>query len=395
MKIVHVIDYFYPQLGYQETFLAKTEVKQGHDVYVLTSNLFGEEIYQANQNILKHKKKNVGFLLEREIKTIRLSAIPIPLVNNLFLIGLEDVLTYIKPNIIICHGIASLNSIRLAKLKKHLINVKIIFDDHMTYHNTRGGIYNLIYYLFKKLAMPSILDSSDQMVAVTYETKDFMKYMYGIPEKKIEIIPLGVDTKLFRRDPIARMQVRSKYNIQKHDVVFIYVGKVIPIKGVHLFIEAALKIMKDFQSVKIMVVGGSFKRHDDLLKKRINSSTFKNNFTFIPVVPNEELYRYYSAADVGVWPFQCSITMKEALSCCVPIITSDDESCIPDMVGKGIGLVYNNGDLNDLIKKMEMLMGSEIRENMSIKAREFAENYDWAYLADKFLELIGINPNKY
>jgi glycosyltransferase involved in cell wall biosynthesis len=260
----------------------------------------------------------------------------------------------------------------------------------MTYHNTRGGIYNLIYYLFKKLAMPMILDSSDQMVAITDETKNFMEDMYGIPKSKIEVIPLGVDTKLFKRDPIARMHVRSKYNIQIHDIVFIYVGKVIPVKGVHIFIEASLKLMTNYHNVKIIVVGGSLPNYEYLIKQIIKSSKFSNNFTIIPVVPNEELCKYYSAADVGVWPFQCTISMKEALSCGLPIIISND-SGEPEIVNKGNGLMYKDGNINDLREKMEILMDNKIRENMSLKAREYAENNDWKHSADKFLELISIN----
>jgi hypothetical protein len=48
MKIIHVIDYFQPQLGYQETFLAKEQAKQGHEVYVLTSDRYNPIVYKGN-----------------------------------------------------------------------------------------------------------------------------------------------------------------------------------------------------------------------------------------------------------------------------------------------------------------------------------------------------------
>ena len=40
MKIVILIDYFQPKLGYQEFFLAKEMQKLGHQVYVATSNYY-------------------------------------------------------------------------------------------------------------------------------------------------------------------------------------------------------------------------------------------------------------------------------------------------------------------------------------------------------------------
>jgi glycosyltransferase involved in cell wall biosynthesis len=392
MKIVHVIDYFYPQLGYQETFLAKTEVKQGYDVYVLTSNLFGERIYQVNQKILKHKKKNVGFLLEREIKTIRLSAIPIPLVHNLFLIGLEDVLTFLKPDVIICHGIASLTSMRLARIKKKYPEIKIIFDDHMTYNATRGGIFYFIYFLFSVFFTHLILKSADGLVAVTNETKKFMEKIYRIPGERIKIIPLGVDTKLFQQNISSREKIRGEYDVYEDDVVFIYAGKVIPEKGPHLLVEAAVQILRKYSNIKVMFVGGSRPDYADLLKKEIKSAGFESHFKFISAVPNDKLYEYYSAADVGVWPLQCSLAMLEAMACGLPVIISDHSGAL-ERISEGNGFAYKEGNINDLSKNMEKLLDQETRKDMSLRAREFVIEHDWDVISKSFLETINVNQH--
>gem|GEM_PF-4107476 len=37
MKILHIIDHFVPQMGYQETHLARVQSNKGHEVRVLTS----------------------------------------------------------------------------------------------------------------------------------------------------------------------------------------------------------------------------------------------------------------------------------------------------------------------------------------------------------------------
>ena len=38
MKIVHLSDYFTLKLGYQEAFLAREEIKNWDEVYIITSN---------------------------------------------------------------------------------------------------------------------------------------------------------------------------------------------------------------------------------------------------------------------------------------------------------------------------------------------------------------------
>ena len=48
MKIIHVVDYFQPILGYQEVFLAKEQAKLGHDVVVITSDRYAPILYTNN-----------------------------------------------------------------------------------------------------------------------------------------------------------------------------------------------------------------------------------------------------------------------------------------------------------------------------------------------------------
>jgi len=218
-----------------------------------------------------------------------------------------------------------------------------------------------------------------------------MRHGYGIPLNKIEVIPLGVDTDQFRRNPIAREQLRSIYGIEASDVVFIYVGKVIPTKGVHILVDAALRLMNNNLSIKVVIVGGASKPYEAFLKRKVNSSKFMKHFIFISAKPNEELCKYYSIADVGVWPLQCSITMNEAMSCGLPIIISD-ASGVPEIVSEETGFIYKNGDIDELVNKMALFMNPTLREQMGSNARIFAKKKDWKFIADRFLEIVGIYP---
>jgi glycosyltransferase involved in cell wall biosynthesis len=389
LRILHVTDYFYPQLGYQETFLPKVETEQGYNVYVLTSNLYDKTIYEVNKGILGQKKTKVGQSIERGIKTIRLPAFHLPILNKLYLLGLEEVIAKLKPDVIICHDIVILTSIRVARLIRRLPEVKLIFDDHMTYNATRGGIFYFIYFLFSVFFTHLILKSADGLVAVTNETKKFMEKIYRIPGERIKIIPLGVDTKLFQQNISSREKIRGEYDIYEDDVVFIYAGKVILEKSPHLLVEAAVQILRKYSNIKVMFVGGSRPDYADLLKKEIKYAGFESHFKFISAVPNDKLYEYYSAADVGVWPLQCSLAMLEAMACGLPVIISDHSGAL-ERISEGNGLMYREGDVNDLAEKIKIMLNSKLRKNMSLRAREFAEKNDWNVISKKLLELIEI-----
>lgn len=384
LRILHVIDHFYPLLGYQETFLAKFH-SFNHETLVITSDRYSKIMYNANRNLFK--KIGSGLFIEEGIKVLRLPVL-FELFENPWLNGLEKAVVDFNPDVVIVHGFMNLTSIRLVKLKRKLSKIRLIIDDHMTYNATRGSWTKFFYCFFKTVFTPMFISSVDSFVAVTNETKEFMRLVYGIPEERITIIPLGVDITRFRYDSFARKRVRKEYGIRDDNVVFIYAGKVIPSKGVYLFIEAGLKLSKKFDNIVFLIVGGRDPEYFDYLQKVIVKADMQDRFIFVDSVPNSQLYKYYSAADVGVWPLQCSMTMLEAAACGLPIIISDKSGAL-ERISEGNGISYKEGDVDDLERKMSLLLDFELRSRMREKAYEYAKNIDWKIIADKFLEIVG------
>ncbi|MGB9623092.1 MAG: glycosyltransferase family 4 protein, partial [Candidatus Bathyarchaeia archaeon] len=287
---MHIINHFYPKLGYQEYFLAKTHGYQ-HNVLVISSNRFGKSIFESNRSLLGHRSLKPGLYIEEGVKVLRLPALfDNPPFEIPWLIGLEQAVMDFSPDAIILHGVVSFSSIMVSKLKKKLPRVKIIVDDHMTYNATRGKQVIPLYNMFKRMFMPLLLDSVDCFVGVTYETKEFMQAVYGIPNKKITIIPLGVDTYRFRYDPNARRHMRKEYGIEDNHVLFIYAGKVIPSKGVHIFVDAGLKLCEKSNNVLFLIVGGKEPKYFNCIQRKILKAGKSDRFIFVDTVPNEQLY---------------------------------------------------------------------------------------------------------
>jgi len=385
LNILHIVNHFYPKLGYQEYFLAKVHSYQ-HNVLVITSNHFEKLIFESNKALLKRRVLEPGFYNEG-VEVLRLPALfdnsPF---NEPWLLGLEHAVIDFKPDVIIIHGVVNFSSIRIAKLRKKLLRTKLIVDDHMTFNATRGNLVLPLYGLFKRMFTPLLLNSVDCFVAVTYETKKFMQEICGIPGERIIVIPLGVDTSRFHYDPSARKDIRRKYQIPETSVVFIYAGKVIPEKGVHLLIKASINLCKKYENLMFLIIGGKDKQYFDSLIKIIEQAGMNNRFIFIDALPNSELYKYYSAADVGVWPLQCAISMLEATSCGLPIIISDKSGAL-ERISKGNGIAYKEGDVADLERKMSLMLDDELRSSMRQRAYEYVKEIDWKIIAQQFLHV--------
>ena len=385
MRIVHVIDHFYPRLGYQEYFLAKTHSYK-HNVLVITSNRFAKNIFKLNKMLLRKRSLKPGLYAEEGVKTLRLpSLFDNPPFNIPWLIGLERAIMDFSPDIVIVHGVVNFSSVRIARLQKKL-NFRLIVDDHMNYTVMRKWVSPL-YNLFKIVFIPILLKSVDHFIAVTYETKRFMQRIYGIPSKKIRVVPLGVDTERFRYDLNARKDVRRKLGISEDSIIFIYVGKIVPEKGIDLFIKAGIRLCRKWKhrDIKFMIIGGKNEKYFDYLLKMISRENMNNRFIFINTIPNYKLYKYYSAADIGVWPLQCSITILEAIACGLPIIISN-KSCALEYLNEDSGFSYKEGDILDLERKMSLLLSDELRHKMHKSTLKYAKKIDWGIIADEFLK---------
>jgi glycosyltransferase involved in cell wall biosynthesis len=387
MKIVHVIDYFQPKLGYQETFLAREHAAMGHEVCVVTSDRYNRSVYAGNAaaSVLGPRIKGAGFFTEEGIKVWRLKTL-FELPNIIWVIGLEKKIRELKPDLVISHGITNLFTVRIARMKKKGVNFKLILDDHAIPENATGKM-RVLYPLFRWIFSPGIQKAADALVAILPETRAFMNTRYGVPLERISVIPLGADTELFRFDAAARREVRQELGFKDGEIVFIYTGKIIPMRQLPVFIEASVILMPKYRNVRILFVGGGSPSYIEELKDNVKSKNLSDRFTWLEAVPNEQLYRIYAAADAGVWPYGASVGMREALACSLPIIIGK-ESRVTELVEGGNGFLFCEGDAGDLAQKMEILLDPGRRAEMGRNSRKLGEErFSWKTIARQFLEV--------
>ena len=389
MKIVHVIDYFQPQLGYQETFLPREQAKMGHDVYMITSDRYSPLLYQedAVKSILGKRFKGHGFNIEEGIKTWRLKTLfEIP--HEIFILGFEKKIQELKPDIVHMHGIVNFSAIRIARLKRKKERFKLIYDDHMTFGASRS-ILKILYPIFRWTFAQMIHGTADALVGVSHTSKMFMNKKYGFPLEDIDVIPLGADDTRFRFDIDARYELRRQLAINENDIVFIYAGKVVPVKGPHILVEAASKLMLNHDGLKVLVVGNGPQAYIEKMKQDINAKNMTDRFIWHDAVPNKELYKFYSAADVAIWPREASLSMMEAMGCGLPVIRSSGSE-VSERLEYDNGLTYQNEDPSDLAQQMEKLLNTKLRVEMGRNSRKLVEDkFNWRIIANQFIESVG------
>ncbi len=160
---------------------------------------------------------------------------------------------------------------------------------------------------------------------------------YGISKEKIRFIPNGVNIhNFFPRD---KVECRKKLAILKDAKVILFVGQIIPVKGITTLLEAVLMLKERAMHFKIVMIGnGQLLRDVDAFIEKHNLSGI---FTLLGEIPQEELPDYLGASDVLCLP---SIregrpnVVIEAIASGRPVVASNVGG-VPELVDDFTGIL--------------------------------------------------------
>lgn len=178
------------------------------------------------------------------------------------------------------------------------------------------------------------LQKADAVISVCRALKTAMSQL-GISEDKITIIPNGVDLGKFYRVP--KTEARKKLGLPADQKIVLSVGGLTPVKGFDLLVKAVNTLMSrsDMSNLCLLVLGEGSCRRD--LERLVSSIGRSKDIRFPGVIPHEQLYLWYSAADVFClassregWPN----VILEAIACGTPVVAADVWG-IPEVIRSG------------------------------------------------------------
>ncbi len=389
MRILISIDYFQPQLGYSESHLAKEFKKAGHTVLVFTSNYYFPfpNYAETVKSLLADRKLKPGKSTWQGVKVVRQKMF-FELFCRAIYFGHRGILNDFKPDIIIANKVAGLNTFIFSFLKgSH--NCKLVcYDSHLPSEISSGNRISksFFYWVFRILASSFLNAHVDKFIAVQEDTSKVMKKYYGI-KKKVFNIPLGTDIDKFYFDIKQRSKLRAKLKIGISEFVIIYTGKIIESKGVDVLFESFGVLNKKYNNMKLLLVGNAPKNYLEYCFTKIDKNIF-SKVILTGFVKNDDLYKYYSASDVAVWPLQESTSMNDAASCGLVFIANDKVGARLRLSNNN-ALLYKKGNYTDLANKIEYLYENPaIRKKMGKNGRELVEKkLSWEKISKEYLKV--------
>lgn len=217
-------------------------------------------------------------------------------------------------------------------------------------------------------------------IAVFFSDKIFCtsKYSYTAKFKKIQIMPVGIDTELFKR----------KLETKKMSNSILFLSRISPIKKPDLLIESLNLLNKEEINFNALIVGNPLlkdKKYYQEIKDNVEKYNLSQKIVFRSGVANKETIEFYNKYEIFVNLSPSGMfdkTIFEAMACEALVLTSNK-----NLIGEiDDAFIFAENNPQDLAIKLEklLLLDDKERGDMSLFLRDYVvENHNLKTLVQK------------
>lgn len=218
---------------------------------------------------------------------------------------------------------------------------------------------------------------ADEIIVLSQGVKDYFWKEY---KRETKFIPNGVN-----RPEIRIAKEIEKWGLEKDNYI-LFLGRLVPEKGVHYLIEAWRKVKSD----KKLVIAGGSSDTDVYMQKLKELAKGDDRIVFTGFVQGRMLEELYSNAYIYCLPSDLEgmpLSLLEAMSygnCCA---VSDIAECTEVVEDKAV--TFHRGNIEDLRTNLTMLCDDiKIVEKYKNEATDFVcSKYNWDDVVERTLEL--------
>ena len=243
-----------------------------------------------------------------------------------------------------------------------------------------------------------VLGRADRIVVATLAELTQLRFLYRANDRKLVVIPPGVDTSHFY--PIPADEAKQYIGLKPDNRMVLFVVRIEPLKGVDTLIQAmsCLGLNEAHQPVHLAIIGGepdvtpeNMSAEMTRLQKMCDDLCMGGMVVFLGKRGQDTLPYYYSAAEVLVMPSlyeSFGMVALEAMACGTPVIASEVGGLGYLVQDGATGYTIPDSDPEALCNKLSGLLGdAHLRETMGLRAAEYALDYAWANIAAQIVDV--------
>ena len=297
---------------------------------------------------------------------------------------------------------------RMIKVKKWLEKHEteydfIVYEDGLTY---------MLPFLFKKISRKKIVShlhwvgdpdkKSSQYISTLIPVSEFVGKEWNRKchnsDIDIKVVKNGIQIDRFSKtiSDEEKNAIKEELKIKKDAFVVLYVGRIVPEKGISELIQAINLI--ENENLVLIMAGASKFALDSMTpyENKIKSLIEKCNHQIIQLgyIKNNELYKYQNISNIAVVPTvieeAAPLACVENMAAGLPIIITNSGG-MPEYSGDKCSIIVEKEKNlpSSLAKEIVKLMDDEqLRNRMSAYAKEEARAYSIENMYNSFFEVL-------
>ena len=339
MKILHLClgSFYIDNYSYQENLIPKCHKMLGLEVEIIASLITFDKNGKGT-----FLPKGSNYINEYGIPVTRLDfASPSKIYRKLRrYVGTYEAIKKAKPDIIFIHGCQFMDMDVVVKYLKENKNVKVYVDNHADYSNSATNFLskNILHKIFWKRSAKMIEPYVTKFYGVLPARVDFLTDLYKLPKEKCELLVMGADDEKVKEAAATevRESIRGKYKINDDDFLIVTGGKIDEFKRQTLYLMDAVNNI-DNRKVKLIVFGSVIEELKEEVSKRCS-----DRVKYIGWIKSDESYKYFSAADLVLFPGRHSVFWEQVAGQGIPMIVKYWEGTTHVDLGGNVRFLYND-----------------------------------------------------
>ncbi len=203
---------------------------------------------------------------------------------------------------------------------------------------------------------------------------------FEVPYSKIRLVSLGFDISPLNSDNIYVKFPRK---------TIVFIGNIVKYQGLDLFLDGYNLYVKNVDSAVNLIILGEGSQKEFLLKK-VSELNLKNNVSFLPPIPTNELNTLLKKCHLGISTFSqkrgtthtiSALKTYDYINARLPILTSDMDEMSEFIKVEKIGEVICNYVPLEYSDKISKCLSNNFAENATsvydINLNEWTNKFSW------------------
>jgi glycosyltransferase involved in cell wall biosynthesis len=237
-----------------------------------------------------------------------------------------------------------------------------------------------------KLLETHISLKADAVVTTNYGLRDYVLKL-GVDDRRLTIVPGGVDFDHFDPKKYDRLKTRSSLGISSGELMLFFMGWLYDFSGLKEVASEIAKLPDKDKKVKMLVVGEG--DYFEELEAFVKSQGMESRIILMGVKPYSQIPELINASDICILPaikreimeHIVPIKMYEYLAMSKPVISTRLNG-VQKEFGEGHGVVYAE-EPEDVVK-VALEMNEEELDRIGRSGGEFINKFNWESITDEF-----------